>query len=110
LVERGPEKAGVGGSIPSLATNNFNNLAIAKKDSKILARTIRVHRLPKLASEVGFTLPLGVVDSGNLFSRQPDIALHQLDTRVAQALCELGRVSIIRLDFVTYKTFLCNAL
>jgi len=29
-----------------------------------------------------------------LFSRQPDIALHQLDTRVAQALCELGRVSI----------------
>jgi hypothetical protein len=30
LVERGPEKAGVGGSIPSLATNNFNNLAIAK--------------------------------------------------------------------------------
>jgi hypothetical protein len=24
LVERGPEKAGVGGSIPSLATNKFN--------------------------------------------------------------------------------------
>ena len=30
LVERGPEKAGVGGSIPSLATNNFNNLASLK--------------------------------------------------------------------------------
>jgi hypothetical protein len=30
LVERGPEKAGVGGSIPSLATIPFNNLAIAK--------------------------------------------------------------------------------
>ncbi len=30
LVERGPEKAGVGGSIPSLATINFNNLQIAK--------------------------------------------------------------------------------
>jgi hypothetical protein len=30
LVERGPEKAGVGGSIPSLATNTFNNLQIAK--------------------------------------------------------------------------------
>ena len=27
LVERGPEKAGVGGSIPSLATTPFNNLA-----------------------------------------------------------------------------------
>jgi len=26
----GPEKAGVGGSIPSLATNIFNNLAMAK--------------------------------------------------------------------------------
>jgi hypothetical protein len=26
VVERGPEKAGVGGSIPSLATNIFNNL------------------------------------------------------------------------------------
>jgi len=25
-----PEKAGVGGSIPSLATNTFNNLQIAK--------------------------------------------------------------------------------
>ena len=30
LVERGPEKAGVGGSIPSLATISFNNLAIVK--------------------------------------------------------------------------------
>jgi hypothetical protein len=31
----GPEKAGVGGSIPSLATNPFNNLATAKKLVKI---------------------------------------------------------------------------
>ena len=31
LVERGPEKAGVGGSIPSLATIIFNNLATAIK-------------------------------------------------------------------------------
>jgi hypothetical protein len=35
LVERGPEKAGVGGSIPSLATNNFNNLAKLKKRARI---------------------------------------------------------------------------
>jgi len=27
----GPEKAGVGGSIPSLATNIFNNLTMIKK-------------------------------------------------------------------------------
>jgi hypothetical protein len=38
LVERGPEKAGVGGSIPSLATNNFNNLATAGKACKIFSR------------------------------------------------------------------------
>ena len=31
LVERGPEKAGVGGSIPSLATTTFKNLAMMKK-------------------------------------------------------------------------------
>ena len=35
LVERGPEKAGVGGSIPSLATILFNNLASLKKRVKI---------------------------------------------------------------------------
>jgi hypothetical protein len=31
----GPEKAGVGGSIPSLATNPFNNLASLKNRVKI---------------------------------------------------------------------------
>jgi len=31
----GPEKAGVGGSIPSLATINVNNLQIAKRRVKI---------------------------------------------------------------------------
>jgi hypothetical protein len=36
----GPEKAGVGGSIPSLATNNFNNLAIRNEGKEFLARTI----------------------------------------------------------------------
>jgi hypothetical protein len=31
----GPEKAGVGGSIPSLATNHFNNLQMAKMSEQI---------------------------------------------------------------------------
>jgi len=31
----GPEKAGVGGSIPSLATNPFNNLATIKNVQKV---------------------------------------------------------------------------
>jgi hypothetical protein len=34
LVERGPEKAGVGGSIPSLATILFDNLASLKNRVK----------------------------------------------------------------------------
>src|ERR1041384_7920072 len=42
LVERGPEKAGVGGSIPSLATINLNNLPIAQSVNNFLAHTIRV--------------------------------------------------------------------
>ena len=43
LVERGPEKAGVGGSIPSLATTKLNPLQL-KNRVKFLARTIRAHR------------------------------------------------------------------
>jgi hypothetical protein len=35
LVERGPEKAGVGGSIPSLATNSFQQLSDSKKRVRI---------------------------------------------------------------------------
>ena len=35
MVERGPEKAGVGGSIPSLATIPSNNLATLKKRVRI---------------------------------------------------------------------------
>jgi hypothetical protein len=56
LVERGPEKAGVGGSIPSLATNILNNLAIAKTVKKFhRAHNTRtaVHRKLKYSSQVG---------------------------------------------------------
>ena len=49
MVERGPEKAGVGGSIPSLATNTFNNLAIAKN----IQKSSRVQY-----ANIGFTLQL----------------------------------------------------
>lgn len=56
LVERGPEKAGVGGSIPSLATSTFNNLAIAKNVKKLhRAYNTRtsVNRKLKYASQIG---------------------------------------------------------
>jgi hypothetical protein len=43
----GPEKAGVGGSIPSLATIPFNNLAAAKTRVKISrANNTRTSGLP----------------------------------------------------------------
>ena len=45
LVERGPEKAGVGGSIPSLATNPFNKLATQKKRVKISRAPLNCRRL-----------------------------------------------------------------
>jgi hypothetical protein len=44
LVERGPEKAGVGGSIPSLATINFNNQRLPKKGSSEVSIQISKHR------------------------------------------------------------------
>jgi len=46
-----PEKAGVGGSIPSLATNPFKNLAIAKKRGKNFSREQSANtRLPHFHS------------------------------------------------------------
>ena len=55
LVERGPEKAGVGGSIPSLATNTFNNLAIANERVKI-SRAYNTRTLFfEMASHIGST-------------------------------------------------------
>jgi hypothetical protein len=46
----GPEKAGVGGSIPSLATNNFNNLAIAKNIQKSAREQYANIRQPTFAA------------------------------------------------------------
>jgi hypothetical protein len=58
LVERGPEKAGVGGSIPSLATNIFNNLAIAKK-------RVRISRANNTGTSVCLTFTFGAAHSNN---------------------------------------------
>ena len=58
LVERGPEKAGVGGSIPSLATNNFNNLAIAKK-------RVRTSRTYNTRTSVALDFTFGVARSND---------------------------------------------
>ena len=68
MVERGPEKAGVGGSIPSLATIPFNNLASLKNPVKISrAHNTRpsVLQISLLALLVGatFTAHLCVVET-----------------------------------------------
>jgi hypothetical protein len=49
LVERGPEKAGVGGSIPSLATIPFQQFTGSQKHRKFVSRTNNVHRLTDAA-------------------------------------------------------------
>jgi hypothetical protein len=49
----GPEKAGVGGSIPSLATINFNNLAIAKNIQNPRANNTRTSVYPTLFLAIG---------------------------------------------------------
>jgi len=54
----GPEKAGVGGSIPSLATNNFNNLASLKNRVKIS----RAHNTRTL---IALDFTFGVARSSN---------------------------------------------
>jgi len=50
----GPEKAGVGGSIPSLATNNFNNLATQKHGVK----NSRAHNTRTSISHISLLAPL----------------------------------------------------
>ena len=59
LVERGPEKAGVGGSIPSLATINFNNLASLK-------HCVKISRAHNMRTSVALNFTLGTARSNNL--------------------------------------------
>ncbi len=60
MVERGPEKAGVGGSIPSLATNNFNNLQIAKNIQKSSREQYAYIGLPYKTTRLHSGLGLGL--------------------------------------------------
>ena len=92
LVERGPEKAGVGGSIPSLATNIFNNLAIAKK-------RVRISRAYNTRTSVWLTFTFGVARSNN-FPHSPgpaacscDVLPRQLRISSIILIFELGLVS-----------------
>jgi hypothetical protein len=59
LVERGPEKAGVGGSIPSLATTLFNNLPSLKNRAKI-------SRTHNTRTSFAFNFTFGVAHSNSI--------------------------------------------
>jgi hypothetical protein len=89
----GPEKAGVGGSIPSLATTPSNNLATLKQRVKFLARTIRAHRFALfslLASLVQITSKFPAPCC--LFWQCVGARPCHLDIRVGQDLCELLKI------------------
>jgi hypothetical protein len=70
----GPEKAGVGGSIPSLATNNFNNLAIAKNIQNPRANNTRTSVYPTASfAPIGSSnlhISRAVLLPGNVLLRQ----------------------------------------
>jgi hypothetical protein len=66
-----PEKAGVGGSIPALATNNFNNLQIAKN--------IQISSREQYAY-IG--LPYGL-----FLARSPVTGLEKVDTASVNKIC-----------------------
>jgi hypothetical protein len=54
----GPEKAGVGGSIPSLATNLFNKLASLKN-------RVKISRAHNTRTSIALAFPFGVARSNN---------------------------------------------
>jgi hypothetical protein len=96
LVERGPEKAGVGGSIPSLATN-ISTLATAKK-------RVRISRANNTRTSVASDFTSGAARSNNFHipvslvlprdcSASLSSALRHLDVRVAQDFCELVEIA-----------------
>jgi hypothetical protein len=99
LVERGPEKAGVGGSIPSLATNPFNNLAIAKNIEISSREQYANIGYPAFAlSKVGssnFHISRAVPLVLTMLPRQLGIAFRHLDIRVAQDLCQLVKIAAV---------------
>jgi hypothetical protein len=89
LVERGPEKAGVGGSIPSLATINFNNLQIAKNIQKSSREQYANIRLANVRGVRALwfkdlpKFPRCAAGSSDMLPRQLRIAFRHFDIRMA---------------------------
>jgi hypothetical protein len=82
VVERGPEKAGVGGSIPSLATISFDNLTGAMNE---------LFSLPERLANC-------VASSGNVLSSEFGVACGHLDIRVAEDLRRLFQGTLPVID------------
>jgi hypothetical protein len=94
----GPEKGGVGGSIPSLATNPFNHLGSAKARVKIS----RANNTRTSVADTLFLAPLvqnklprfsrRAAGPTNVLPRQLDMAFRHPDIRVAQDLRHLVKM------------------
>ena len=67
----GPEKAGVGGSIPSLATNIFNNLALALPKVAVLRSFVMNHTIHHRA-QLGVYLRLNDIPVPSIYGPSAD--------------------------------------
>ena len=92
LVERGPEKAGVGGSIPSLATISFNNLASVKT-------SVRISRAYNTRTSTSLFSTLGVARSIDFQVSQPVLLALAMccRTSLSSALSSLGTQDLYEL-------------
>ncbi len=95
MVERGPEKAGVGGSIPSLAHHLFNNLAAKPKYYVLAVRTMREHRAFVRRFQQFPHLTRRVAGSGDMLPPQLRVAFGHLDVRVTKYLGQLVQITAI---------------
>ena len=92
MVERGPEKAGVGGSIPSLATISFNNLASVKT-------SVRISRAYNTRTSTSLFSTLGVARSIDFQVSQPVLLALAMccRTSLSSALSSLGTQDLYEL-------------
>jgi len=87
----GPEKAGVGGSIPSLATNPFSNLTTAKK-------RVRISRAYNTRTSVSLDFTFGAARSIGFQVSQPVLLALAMCccTSLSSALSSLGTQDHLR--------------
>jgi hypothetical protein len=98
----GPEKAGGGGSIPSLATINFNTLATLKKRAKI-------SRAYNTRTSVSLNFTFGVARSIDFQVSQPVLLALAMccRTSLSSALSSLGTQDHLRVGEGSWPIVIC---